>query len=192
MKKEPKPKPRKPVADTKTDRTAAEDATNGTSAHAQNGVKKKGGKRKKPRIEPPPPDMVLKFPIEVWISSGENFVKPERESRFSLGDAPNASILEVNVLASHWLPLGAVSKCANKEYHQKCFLTKIAQMETSSTFLHATTWPCSIYPCAGNVFSASNSTTWSCSIWHTRALAMFLIHRTQCFTPILRPRVHQT
>ena len=30
-----------------------------------------------PNVEPPPTEMVLRYPIEVWASFGEPFVKPE-------------------------------------------------------------------------------------------------------------------
>ena len=38
----------------------------------QKTTKAAGGKgKKKPFIEPPPHDMVLRYPIEVWVSGGE-------------------------------------------------------------------------------------------------------------------------
>ena len=37
-------------------------------------------KKKRRPIDPPPVEMVLRYPIEVWVSGGEEFVKPERES----------------------------------------------------------------------------------------------------------------
>lgn len=41
---------------------------------------KNGDKDKGPHVEPPPIDMVLRYPIEVWVACGENFVKPESEN----------------------------------------------------------------------------------------------------------------
>ena len=73
VKKEPKPS-REPKSQTSTTEKFPID-----DSPSQNGVKKGKKKRKQPHIDPPPPDMVLKYPIEVWISSGENFVKPESE-----------------------------------------------------------------------------------------------------------------
>ena len=34
-----------------------------------------------PYVEPPPLELALKFPVEVWISCGEDFVKPQSMSR---------------------------------------------------------------------------------------------------------------
>ena len=43
-------------------------------------AKSTGGKgKKKPYIEPPPHEMVLRYPIEVWVSGGEEFIQPESE-----------------------------------------------------------------------------------------------------------------
>lgn len=36
---------------------------------------------KGPKIQSPPVDMVLRYPIEVWVSAGEQFVKPESKTR---------------------------------------------------------------------------------------------------------------
>ena len=30
-----------------------------------------------PYVEPPPLELALKYPVEVWISCGEDFVKPQ-------------------------------------------------------------------------------------------------------------------
>ena len=68
--KEPKP-PSQPKPQTETKRKSP------GKSPTQNGGKKGKKKKKGPHIDPPPPEMVLKYPIEVWISSGENFVKPE-------------------------------------------------------------------------------------------------------------------
>ena len=76
VKKEPKPS-REPKSQTSTTEKSPIDSAH--DSPSQNGVKKGKKKRKQPHIDPPPPDMVLKYPIEVWISSGENFVKPESE-----------------------------------------------------------------------------------------------------------------
>ena len=76
VKKEPKPS-REPKSETNT--TGKSPVESAHDSPSQNGVKKEKRKRKQPHIDPPPPDMVLKYPIEVWISSGENFVKPESE-----------------------------------------------------------------------------------------------------------------
>ena len=35
-------------------------------------------------VEPPPLEMALKYPVEVWISCGEDFVKPESTCNFLL------------------------------------------------------------------------------------------------------------
>ena len=40
---------------------------------------KKSSAKKGKHIEPPPVDMVLRYPIEVWVSGGEEFVKPDRK-----------------------------------------------------------------------------------------------------------------
>ena len=41
--------------------------------------KKKTKKKKKKglQVDPPSTELILKYPIEVWVSSGENFIKPE-------------------------------------------------------------------------------------------------------------------
>ena len=36
--------------------------------------------KKQPQIEVPPVDMILRYPVEVWVSSGEPFCKPDSES----------------------------------------------------------------------------------------------------------------
>ena len=39
--------------------------------------KKKKSMKNLPHIEPPSIEAVLRYPIEVWVSTGENFIKPE-------------------------------------------------------------------------------------------------------------------
>ena len=43
--------------------------------------KKKKRTRKEPYVEPPSVDMVLRYPVELWVSCGEGFVKPESKNR---------------------------------------------------------------------------------------------------------------
>ena len=46
---------------------------------ADSGESQKKKKVKGRHIEPPPAEMVLRYPIEVWVSLGEAFVKPDSE-----------------------------------------------------------------------------------------------------------------
>ena len=41
--------------------------------------KKKESKNKGPHVDLPPAELVMKYPIEVWVSCGETFKKPESE-----------------------------------------------------------------------------------------------------------------
>ena len=62
----------------------AADENNFTKNEMEKKDKKKSKKKKRklPKIDPPPPEMVLKYPIEVWVSTGENFIKPESKCLF--------------------------------------------------------------------------------------------------------------
>ena len=42
-------------------------------------MKKQNGSKKVPHVEPPPVEMILRYPIEVWVSTGDPFKKPQRE-----------------------------------------------------------------------------------------------------------------
>ena len=43
-------------------------------------ARRKGKMKKQPHVEVPPVEMILRYPVEVWVSSGEPFCKPESES----------------------------------------------------------------------------------------------------------------
>ena len=43
--------------------------------------REKKTQKSQPHVEVPPVDMILRYPIEVWVSSGEAFCKPESEYR---------------------------------------------------------------------------------------------------------------
>ena len=55
-------------------------ATNPTPTRPKTAARS-GRKPDKPKkqveIKPPPIDMILRYPIEVWVSMGEPFIKPE-------------------------------------------------------------------------------------------------------------------
>ena len=68
------------VSDSKSSHHRSAPVAVGDDAQKSSSVAKKKTGRKMPRIDPPPVDMILRYPIEVWVSAGEAFVPPEGAS----------------------------------------------------------------------------------------------------------------